>query len=55
MDFNRMTQKTREALAAAQQIAVDRHHQIVGPKHLALALLEQREGITPRLAAAPGV
>ncbi len=55
MDFNRMTQKTREALAAAQQIAVDRHHQIVGPKHLALALLEQREGITPRVLQQAGV
>ena len=55
MDFNKMTQKTREALAAAQQIAVDRHHQVLGPKHLALALLEQKEGITPRVLQQAGV
>jgi len=55
MDFNKMTQKTREALNLAQQIAADRHHQVVGPKHLAAALMEQKDGITPRVLQQSGV
>jgi ATP-dependent Clp protease ATP-binding subunit ClpB len=55
MDFNKLTQKTREALASVQQIAVNRHHQVVGPKHLMAALLEQKDGITPRVLQQSGV
>lgn len=55
MDFNKMTQKSREALAAAQQIAVDQHHQVLGPMHLMSALLDQKEGITPRVLQQSGV
>ncbi len=54
MDFNKMTQKSREALAAARQIAVEQHHQVVGPKHLMAALLEQKDGITPRVLQQSG-
>ncbi len=45
MDLERLTNKTREALNTAQEIAVNRGHQVVGPKHLLLALLEQEEGM----------
>ena len=55
MDLNRFTIKSREALAAAQQIAVDSHHQVVGPNHLMAALLDQKEGIAPRLLQQAGV
>jgi len=55
MDFNKMTQKTREALSSAQQMAADRRHQVVGPKHLIAALLEQKDGITPRVLKQSGL
>ena len=55
MDFNKMTQKTREALSSAQQMAADRHHQVVGPKHLIAALLDQKDGITPRVLKQSGL
>jgi len=49
MDLNRYTQKSREALAAAQQLAAGRHHQEVTGKHLLSALLSQEGGLAPRL------
>jgi ATP-dependent Clp protease ATP-binding subunit ClpB len=49
MDANKLTQKSQEAIAAAQSIAVRHGHQEVDTEHLALALLEQPEGLVPRL------
>jgi ATP-dependent Clp protease ATP-binding subunit ClpB len=49
MDFNQFTQKTQEALQAAQNIAVTRGHQAVDPEHLLYALCEQEGGLVPRL------
>ncbi|MCB1054937.1 MAG: type VI secretion system ATPase TssH, partial [Acidobacteria bacterium] len=49
MDINRMTQKSQEALQAAQTKAVRYGHQQVDVEHLLLALLEQPEGLVPRL------
>ncbi len=49
MDPNRLTQKSQEALHAAQSIAVKRGHQEVDALHLLLALCEQPEGLVPRL------
>ncbi len=48
MDLNRFTNKSREALAAAQEVAANRGHQVVGPKHLLAALLDQEEGLAGR-------
>jgi len=48
MDIERLTNKSREALTTAQEVAVNRGHQVVGPKHLLLSLLEQEEGLTGR-------
>ncbi len=48
MDLNRFTNKSREALAAAQEIAANRGHQVIGPKHLLSALLDQEEGLAGR-------
>ncbi|MFO7952661.1 MAG: ATP-dependent chaperone ClpB [Bacillota bacterium] len=48
MDLERLTNKTREALNTAQEIAVNRGHQVMGPKHLLLAMLEQEEGLAGR-------
>ncbi|MDL1971289.1 MAG: ATP-dependent chaperone ClpB [Candidatus Desulfofervidaceae bacterium] len=49
MDISRFTQKTQEALAEAQNIAVRYGHQEVDGEHLLLALLEQEGGLFPRL------
>ena len=49
MDFNKLTQKTQEALQAAQNIAVTRGHQAVDTEHLLYALCEQDGGLVPRL------
>ncbi len=54
MDPNRLTQKAREALLAAQQAAAGRNHQLVGPKHLLAALLDQEGGLAPRFVQQAG-
>src|SRR3984893_8040849 len=51
MDINRMTQKSQEALQSAQGLALRHGHQEVDSDHLLLALLEQPEGLVPRLLA----
>ncbi|MFZ5650182.1 MAG: ATP-dependent chaperone ClpB [Bacillota bacterium] len=55
MDINRYTQKSREALAAAQQLAAAGYHQEVTGKHLLSALLAQDGGIVPRILEQSGV
>src|ERR1700730_17257136 len=49
MDPNRLTQKTQEALHDAQTKALRYGHTEVDTDHLLLALLEQPEGLVPRL------
>ena len=49
MDLNHFTQKSQEALGEAQKIAIQRGHQEVDGEHLLLALLDQAEGLVPRL------
>jgi len=49
MDINRMTQKTQEAIQAAQGLAVRYGHVEVDGEHLLLALLEQEGGLVGRL------
>ena len=51
MDINRFTQKSQEALQAAQTLAVRFGHIEVDGEHLLLALLEQEGGLVPRLVA----
>jgi len=51
MDLNRMTQRSQEALQSAQGLALRNGHQEVDSDHLLLALLEQPEGLVPRLLA----
>ena len=55
MDLERLTNKTREALSTAQEIAVNRGHQVVGPKHLLSALLDQEEGLAGRFLEHAGI
>jgi ATP-dependent Clp protease ATP-binding subunit ClpB len=49
MDFNKLTQKSQEAFADAQSIAVTRGHVEVDGEHLLLALLGQPDGLVTRL------
>ncbi|MEO8504552.1 MAG: ATP-dependent chaperone ClpB [Acidobacteriota bacterium] len=49
MDLNKLTQKSQEAVQAAQTLAVRLGHQEVDGDHLLLALLDQPEGLVPRL------
>ncbi|SFG75350.1 ATP-dependent Clp protease ATP-binding subunit ClpB [Desulfotomaculum arcticum] len=55
MDINRYTQKSREALAAAQQLAAEKHHQEVTGKHLLAVLLAQEGGMVPRFVEHAGM
>jgi len=49
MDLSRFTQKSQEALAAAQALAVEYGHQAVEVEHALHALLQQQDGLVPRL------
>jgi ATP-dependent Clp protease ATP-binding subunit ClpB len=49
MDMNKFTTKSQEALQSAQTISINYGHQEVDGEHLLLALLEQSEGLIPRL------
>ncbi len=55
MNIEKMTQKVKEALGKAQAIAIKRGHQYIENEHLMLALLEQEDGIAPRIFAKIGV
>ncbi|BCR06735.1 chaperone protein ClpB [Desulfuromonas versatilis] len=49
MDINKLTQKTQAAIEAAQTRAVKLGHVEVDGEHLLAALLEQADGLVPRL------
>ncbi|PIW67901.1 type VI secretion system ATPase TssH, partial [bacterium (Candidatus Moisslbacteria) CG12_big_fil_rev_8_21_14_0_65_36_11] len=53
--MNNFTFKAQEAIQSAHEIALDNNHQQVDIPHLALALLEQEEGIVLALLAKIGV
>ena len=49
MDPNKLTQKSQEAVAAAQSLASRRNHQQLDVEHVLLALLQQENGLVPKL------
>jgi ATP-dependent Clp protease ATP-binding subunit ClpB len=49
MNINKYTEKAREAVATALDLATQANNPNVEPEHLLVALLEQREGIVPEL------
>ena len=59
MDLNKFTEKAQAALQEAQNVATRHQHQAVDVEHLALALLQQDQGLAPRLVekckVAPGL
>jgi ATP-dependent Clp protease ATP-binding subunit ClpB len=54
MDMNRLTQKSQEAVHDAQTAALRLGHTEVDGEHLLLSLLDQPEGLVPRLVSAAG-
>ena len=55
MNLNQFTQKSVEAIQAAQQLAGERHNQQIRQEHLLLCLLEQKEGLIPQLMQKIGI
>ncbi|TME60082.1 MAG: AAA family ATPase [Chloroflexi bacterium] len=55
MDPNKLTEKSQEALVAAQQKARDEGHAQIDVEHLAQALVDQPGGIVPSVLTALGV
>src|SRR5688572_23250056 len=55
MDLNRLTQKSQQALSEAQDLATRAGHTEVDGEHLLAALLDQSDGLVPRLLGGMGV
>jgi ATP-dependent Clp protease ATP-binding subunit ClpB len=49
MDLNRFTQKSIEAIQTAESLALRHQHMEIDADHLLLALLDQEDGLIPRL------
>ena len=49
MDFSRFTNRAQAAALKAQSIASEYRHTAIEPAHLLLGLLEQEDGLTPRI------
>src|SRR6476469_3891636 len=54
MDFEKLTDRARGFLQAAQTIAVREHHQRIAPAHLLKALLDDEQGMATGLIQAAG-
>ncbi|MEO6582358.1 MAG: ATP-dependent chaperone ClpB, partial [Sphingomicrobium sp.] len=54
MDLERLTERARGFLQAAQTIAVREHHQRIAPAHLLKALLDDEQGMAAGLIQAAG-
>jgi ATP-dependent Clp protease ATP-binding subunit ClpB len=55
IDPNKLTEKSQEALVAAQQYARENGHSQIDVEHLALVLIQQHGGIVPPILTALGV
>jgi len=55
MNVERYTQKSRQALSDAQQYVIERNNQELTGKHLMWALLQQEDGLTPRILEQAGL
>src|SRR4051795_13023761 len=54
MDFEKLTDRARGFLQAAQTIAVREHHQRIAPAHLLKALVDDEQGMAAGLVEAAG-
>ena len=55
MNLNRYTEKSQEAVLAAQQLAAREHHPQIEPGHLLVTLLDQADGVAPAVLRRLGV
>ena len=55
MNINQCTQKTVQAIQAAQRLAVEYQNQAIEQEHLLAALCQQEEGLIPQLLTKMGV
>jgi len=55
MNLERFTEKAQQAVVMAQQNAIRMDHQQVDAEHLALALVEQEDGLIPRILMSMGI
>ncbi len=55
MDISKFTDKARESVGEAQSIAAGMGHQETDAEHLALALVQQENGIVPRILEQMGI
>jgi len=55
MNIEKYTQNAQQAVLDCQNIAVREGHQMVDGEHIHLALLEQKDGLVPKLLASMGV
>ena len=55
MDITKFTEKAREAVSQAQTIAAGMGHQETDCEHLVLALVQQEQGIVPRILEQMGI
>ncbi len=55
MDFDKLTNQTKQALSASQQILQRYKHTQLDVEHVLLALLEQKEGVVQRVLEGGGV
>ncbi len=55
MNTQKFTQKSLEAIAAAQSLAIERQQMQIEPIHLLAALLNQQQGLIPQLLEKMGV
>ncbi|HUS65028.1 MAG TPA: Clp protease N-terminal domain-containing protein, partial [Kofleriaceae bacterium] len=54
MRIDRLTVRAQEAVAQAREIAMGKRHAEVQPEHVLLALLQQEDGLVPRLLSRIG-
>jgi len=54
MDANKYTKKALEAINNAQTLALERHNQEIKPEHIVYALLNDEEGLIPKLVTKCG-
>jgi ATP-dependent Clp protease ATP-binding subunit ClpB len=54
MRYDKLTVKAQDALASARDAAIARHHAEVAPEHLLVALIDQEDGLVPRILARLG-
>jgi ATP-dependent Clp protease ATP-binding subunit ClpB len=55
MNLEKFTEKAQQAVVMAQQNAIRMDHQQVDAEHLALALVEQEDGLIPRILLSLGI